>query len=405
MHTLPHCPHRGRILGSRCFCRCPDVPGRTVSLEMCHGCPSATTPPAGLAPVCPHRTAATGLITTGCAMTRGHQIFGCAVHGSCVLTPRQREEVRGARCCATCTDRPGSATATASTDELAIVAVHFNPQRYCLPIRNYWQWRHSLGDLQANLITVELSFDGLFCIPDARHVQGGPDNIMWQKERLINLAIERLLPEQCKFVAWVDHDLIFSNTDWAEQTVEMLSGDYDVVQLYDTWTHYDSQGRVNHRRNSLAARHLAGIATQTGPLSPGGAWAARRDYLERIGGIYQTDIVGGGDQGCCDAWLGLRSSYHRLYTEFQKAESTRWQQLARSAMRQCGYVPGNVDHLYHGDRQHRGYEDRHAILLRHNYNPELDIRINNTGILAWDSEKPDLHQEVAHYFASRQEDA
>lgn len=337
-------------------------------------------------------------------MTRGHQIFGCDLHGTCTLTARQREEVRGARCCATCTDRPGPTTATASVDELTIIAVHYNPQRYLLPIRNYWEWRHSLGSLQSNLITVELSFDDRFCIPDAHQIAGDSSNVMWQKERLINLALERLLPEHCQYIAWVDHDLVFSNPDWSAHTVEMLSGDYDVVQLYDTWTHYDANGKIEHRRNSLAARRLGGIRTQHGPLSPGGAWAARRDYLERIGGLLDNNIVGGGDQGACDAWTGHVSHYHQLYSPQLSADNRRWQEQAAAKLRRCGYIPGNVDHLYHGDRKHRRYEGRSSILQRHAFDPETDICIDHHGILAWASDKPALHREVANYFASRQED-
>jgi hypothetical protein len=71
---------------------------------------------------------------------------------------------------------------------------------------------------------VELAFDGVFelCHEDAEIlVQIHGRDVMWQKERLLNLAIERV-PKSCDKIAWLDCDVVFGNEDWAEQASRSL---------------------------------------------------------------------------------------------------------------------------------------------------------------------------------------
>lgn len=406
--TFPACNYAGNQLTRKRFCRQSDRP-QLVDFETCNGCIHADPVPSEqLAPACRHRgEQRESIVSCNCPRSFQKGVFDCALHGRCVVSRHNRESVKGVKCCETCKDqnRDPATQEPASLEQLAIIAVHFNPQRYCLPIRNYWEWRHHLGPLQANLTTVELSFDGSFCIPDAHHIDGKPNQVCWQKEAMINYAIRELLPDGCQYVAWIDHDLIFENQQWAEQTVRALRDRHDVVQLFDSWAHYDANGEFEHVRNSWAARHLGNHHEHDGPLAPGGAWAARRDYLERIGGILANNVVGGGDQGACDAWTTYHSNYLSSYSEGLHRNNEEWQRKAREAMHKpCGWIPGTVRHLYHGDRRNRLYTERHAILREHNFDPETDVRIGENGILEWCSDKPEMHRQLAEYFALRKED-
>jgi hypothetical protein len=73
--------------------------------------------------------------------------------------------------------------------EMAVLTTYFNPCGYHNLRRNYWEFRKRLG---VALHTIELSFDGTFEIPDALQVSGGRDNLLWQKERLLNLLADTL---------------------------------------------------------------------------------------------------------------------------------------------------------------------------------------------------------------------
>ena len=54
------------------------------------------------------------------------------------------------------------------------------------------------------------------------------DNTLWQKERLLNIALDNL-PNSVDKVMWLDSDLIFLNDDWVPETAELLDR-YPVVR-------------------------------------------------------------------------------------------------------------------------------------------------------------------------------
>ena len=291
---------------------------------------------------------------------------------------------------------------TVEADSLAVVTTHFNPQRYCLPLRNYWEWRHSLGEMQRHLFTMELSFDGHFSIHDSIKINGGPENILWQKEALINECVKRL-PDRYRFVAWVDHDLISDNPEWAVATQEQLQSGVEVTQLFESVDDFNADG--SFRRNLPGAAWKA-IHGSDKYGRPGAAWAARRDFLNAIGGLVDNNIVGGGDAIACDAWCGKSGSYYFSVNPPRLAEDNRrWHEnVNRVQVAPVSYVTGKMKHLFHGTVENRQYKDRVSILTDTDFNPHSDIRKNADGIWEWCSDKPDLHCRVADYFASRRED-
>lgn len=298
-----------------------------------------------------------------------------------------------------------SGTMPAAPDHFAIIACHFNPAGFRNPICNYWRFREALGDqLAQQLITVELSFNGRFTIPDAIQLQGGSENLMWQKEALLNLALRRL-PERVRYVAWIDTDVVFHNSEWATTAVSMLADRNVVVQLFDHVAYMRRDGRDGHCAPGVVWQRTH-APERKHPGQPGMAWAARRDYLDSIGGLLATHVLGGGDRAAADAWLKHRSYYWNLNSPELIAQSRTWADLAGIALagRQVGYVPGRLTHLYHGSLDRRLYRERTEILTRHRFDPVTDVRLNSDGIWEWAADKPELHHEVAEYFIARRED-
>ncbi|MBM4317211.1 MAG: hypothetical protein FJ116_06995, partial [Deltaproteobacteria bacterium] len=96
---------------------------------------------------------------------------------------------------------------------LGIITCVFNPTNSRKIRDNYAQFRKNLNH---PILTVELAFnDQPFFIEDAIQIRGTNENLMWQKERLLNIALESL-PEQIDKIAWLDADIIFKNNSWAE---------------------------------------------------------------------------------------------------------------------------------------------------------------------------------------------
>ena len=124
------------------------------------------------------------------------------------------------------------------------VSTHFNPCHYRQRLSNPRVFRERLG---VPLLTVELSCDGVFELEpgDAdRVLQLSTHDVLWQKERLLNLAIATL-PESCDAVAWLDGDVLFERQDWGADARRLLET-FALVQLYSHFTDLPRDGGGSH---------------------------------------------------------------------------------------------------------------------------------------------------------------
>jgi hypothetical protein len=193
--------------------------------------------------------------------------------------------------------------------DLWAITTYFNPCNYQNRRKGYEVFRQNL---QIPLLTVELSFNGEFHLEEGDAeilIQRTSEDVMWQKERLLNLAVEAL-PDFCGKVAWVDCDLVFENDDWPEAARKALEK-YPVIQpfqyAYDLkpgLTGPDFAPKMcNPRCESYASLYCKRLLPEgllklpdkrSLGITPGYAWAARRDLLLRHT-LYDACIVGGGD--------------------------------------------------------------------------------------------------------------
>jgi hypothetical protein len=131
-------------------------------------------------------------------------------------------------------------------DKLHVIAVISNPclyaTRYIL-MKEFIQ-RMENDDNDIILYIVELAYkEQKFLITNKknkRHLQIRCDVPLWHKENMINLGVKRLLPKTWKAFAWVDADLEFENANWASDTLRVLNGCKDIVQLF---SHCDDMNR------------------------------------------------------------------------------------------------------------------------------------------------------------------
>ena len=247
---------------------------------------------------------------------------------------------------------------------------------------------------------MEASFDGRFHLGADWEIRATEQNLMWQKEQMLNQMIQRL-PLEIDRVAWIDADLLFQNSAWALETLARLEA-VPVVQLFENCRYLNAQGTEILTHPSFARRLRDGLDNYG---VPGGAWAARRNFLERHG-LYASNIIGGGDQVFAHALCGLWHQYvDQLSPPALQEDYHRWQVGIWHEVRgQLGCVSGDVYHLYHGTRENRRYVERRQILIDARFDPATDLSTDENGLLQWASDKPDLHQQVRDYFSSRNED-
>jgi hypothetical protein len=310
----------------------------------------------------------------------------------------------------------------APSGNLWAITCYFNPMGYRRRLANYRVFRQHLA---VPLVTVELSFDGRFQLQpeDAdilEQLQGG--DVLWQKERLLNVAV-RALPASCQKVAWLDCDIIFADKDWVDRAGTALE-EWPLVHLFHarhevprdaaldpfgSWEMYPTS-------QSVVYRVAVGEATpeevymhgnpQTRRSSAGLAWASRREVLEEHG-LYDACIVGGGDRAILCAALG---EFHRLavgsgMNARRMEHYLSWARPFFDRIRgKVGYILGHVFHLWHGDLADRGQRERHDQLAQFDFDPFTDLALAPSGAWRWNSGKRDLHAFVQRYFASRKED-
>ena len=98
----------------------------------------------------------------------------------------------------------------------------------------------------------------------------------------------------------------------------------------------------------------------------------------------------------------LRQPPKRCYDRPDGGWARRWSAVVD---RRIGFADQTLRTLYHGDRRHRRYLDWRDILLRHDFDPPRDLALGENACWRWNSNKPELHAEVADYFLERREDA
>jgi len=309
--------------------------------------------------------------------------------------------------------------------ELWAVSCIFNPSSYATKLTNYRLFREGIKAQGVKLLTVELAFPGQThqLSPDDAEIllQLNAEDIMWQKERLFNLAV-RKLPAACRYVAFLDADLRFSNQNWPAQTIEKLK-QVPICQPFSTsirmrkgQSHDDvcgiealeyghGDGRyLNSFARLLEQRGKSSIEETRKQSSVGFAWAMRRDFIEKHG-WYDAGILGSGDLLLVEGIFGKPRHTLTRFARRQRAHYLTWVKgFAADVKGEVGAVEGMIFHYWHGDYRNRKYIFRDLVLKWHGFDPSKDIAKDANGLWRWTSPKPAFHRAVAAYFDSRKED-
>jgi hypothetical protein len=308
------------------------------------------------------------------------------------------------------------------------ITSYFNPTGSQRRLANYLAFRASLV---APLLTVEWAPNGRFELDTGDAdilVQLGGGDVMWQKERLLNLGVARL-PPSCRHLAWLDCDILFENSEWARQALRRLD-DTSLVHLYDRVAYLAAQPidgvagvgdwrdlpvefvRVGYAAaicdSRDGARPVAADDLETFRRMPsnGFAWAARRELLTR-NPLLDVWICGGGDSAYVLSATGRVEwvvAQHRLTRAHAEHLLPRAAALEAEVSRRVGFMPGMIAHLWHGEFRYRRHRARHEILASHGYDPVSFLRVADSGVWSWGSVPPSLPLAVTDYFRGRKED-
>jgi hypothetical protein len=300
------------------------------------------------------------------------------------------------------------------------ITSYFNPFGFGRRRANYLEFR---ARLEIPLLAVEWSATGRFELEEADAdilVQVSSPDLMWQKERLLNIAL-RALPAHVDRVAWLDCDVLFRRPGWSAAAVQELET-HDLVQLFSrcvylgpdaaeedaapSLVHLDRQLREEDDRFLQLWGKLAPGAPRRDRLA-GLAWAGRRDLLEQHG-FYDACIFGAGDRAFACTVFGQHRAAEQawLRTPQQRRHYLAWaDEVATGIAGRVGLVEGDLLHLWHGTLEDRQHRVRHEVAEKHDFDPETDIAVDpRTGLWRWATPKHTLHRAVAEFFRRRRED-
>ena len=302
-------------------------------------------------------------------------------------------------------------------EKLHVVIVISNP---CLYARRYilikeFIKRMEMDESNVLLYVVELVYKNQkFIITDAdnkRHLQLKTETSpIWHKENMINLGIQKLLPPTWKAVAWIDSDLEFESTSWATDTLKVLNGSKDIVQLFSHCVDMNINGETMLIASSFCNQYVKKIPYISNSNKtidfwhPGYAWACTRKAYDKMGGLFEHAILGSGDNviALCLIGNGIKS-INSGSTEDYKKHVLDYQNRIKNF--RIGYVPGVMRHHFHGSKKNRKYTDRWRILLNHGYEPSKHLTKDEQGLLIPSKECPtEMLDQIYKYFQERNED-
>lgn len=313
------------------------------------------------------------------------------------------------------------------TDPVYVVTVVFNPFRFERRWALYHKFAHHVSQAGAILYTAEIAFgEREFAVTDSansRHLQLRTPELLWHKERALNLLTQRL-PSDWKYLAWIDADVAFARTDWANELRHVLQIN-PIAQLFRHAEDLDFDHAPIQRHLSFAASHrdqvttpraatgkYHGAVTVTAPdggrvqaWHPGFAWGIRRDAFDQMGGLLDIGIVGAGDNHMAKSLIGHggHSCHPQVSTGYRQAV-LGWQENAAPLHGNIGVVEGLLLHHWHGPKINRKYWDRWKILTETQFDPK-DLRVDASGLYRLKPAAADLRRRLVDYFRQRNEDA
>ncbi|MGH6842401.1 MAG: hypothetical protein ACREDV_09980 [Methylocella sp.] len=250
------------------------------------------------------------------------------------------------------------------------------------------------------------------------HVPVRATTLCWSKENCLNIGISRL-PHDARYIGTFDADIHFRKPGWAAEAIQALQI-YPVVQPWKTA--YDLGPNDDHLQ---AHKSFTSCFHKDDPVAPKGtkfwkhcggcydyphsgfAWCWVREILDKIGGLFELGGMGSGDHHMALALAGLADASFPAGIGGAYRDAVKiWEARALVHVnRKLGYVPGTIEHRWHGDKTRRAYVSRWDMFIKHQFNPYADLKRNSHGVLEFSGNKPDLERTFDNYLRNREEDS
>lgn len=282
-------------------------------------------------------------------------------------------------------------------DDFYFVTCFFNlfpcPERTA----NFHIFYENLRQITNNIFVVEAVLSGqepILNLSENYKVVNCQNNGLWIKENLLNVAVAQL-PRHCKYVAWLDCDIIFENQNIIADAKESLETN-KIIQLFEHVIRLDFAGKEQSKHLSVGSGYQKGMTMTDFKKNchTGFAWAMKKETFFELGGLFEYAIAGGGDgmmttfilETFDSMWKNVRTPYKRCAAK----TASRWKSVIAGKF---GFAPGTIRHLWHGPKFLQ-WKEKHETLKV--FRPFIDIRKNAEGIFEWTNKNPILQDKIAY---------
>lgn len=267
-----------------------------------------------------------------------------------------------------------------SNSEAVIIACYFNPQNNPYRLIAFNKFYDTIKHLNHRIIECVIG-DAISELPTNPSITKiHTKDLLWHKETLLNKIVAEL-PENFRYVFWLDTDVIFTNKNWLVESVEQLKTT-NIVQPFEYCIHLDQDEikpsfNVDLERKDIASPALkhpkmwrsfcanyvttdySGDTNYDKHGHVGFAWGARREILENIP-LYDRALIGGADHIIAHAAAGQigHSCILKSFTDDIDAVNDWSKVFYHFVKGKIGYVKGDLYHIWHGDVAKRQYLKR-----------------------------------------------
>lgn len=301
---------------------------------------------------------------------------------------------------------------------LHVIGVVSNYAMFHSRYRLFRQWYKEMSETKnVKVYVVEIALgDRKFECTDPnnpQHLQLRTDSEAWVKESGINVAVKELLPRGWKYMCWSDTDITMRDEDWAQKTLHQLQS-HALVQPWQQCVDLGPHGNIMQTFQSFGWIHQIGKRKQRDSKDPyqyahsGYIWACTRSFFEALPGKGLIDwmILGSADFNM--AWASIGDVVRTIYGTRAPSIVYRLKEWETAAFKQTngdvGYVPGRIEHNFHGAKKNRFYESRDMILARCDFDPEHDLGYDEQGLIRIFNNAP-LEIGIRKYNRLRAEDS
>lgn len=275
--------------------------------------------------------------------------------------------------------------------EAVVISCFYNPQNNPYRLLAFQKWYHSIKHLNHRIIECLIGPDAKSQLPASPYItQVRTDSLLWHKETLLNKIVVDL-PEEFKYVFWVDADVLFTNKNWLVDGVAQFKAGARILQPFEYCVHLE-RNRLEPDFDMDEARQTASMTNKElggekrlwrsfcanyvkdryeGNFTAihstdydvhghvGFAWGATKELLLQCP-LFERALIGGADHIIAHAAAGqLHSPCISKGFSDNLVEVERWvDRFSRFVRGQIGFVTGDLYHIWHGDIKNRQYLKR-----------------------------------------------